>query len=113
VLPLEESEDDGGGAVIVSDGGVVAELDESAGAAGAVLVESDGALGEVDCCFEQATRASALRHNKTRLRFMCHLCVCPGHPAPSQRRWNTTDGRNPRSIGMISAAQTRQASGYG
>jgi len=47
------------------------ELDEeSAGAAGAVVLESAGAPGEVDCCFAQATRASALMHNKRRLRFI-------------------------------------------
>jgi hypothetical protein len=42
----------------------------SEGAAGAVDVESAGAFGDVDCCLEQATRANALRHNKSRLRFM-------------------------------------------
>ncbi len=48
------------------------EFDElsDGGVAGAVAVESDGAFGEVDCCLEHATRASALRHNKRRLRFM-------------------------------------------
>lgn len=46
------------------------ELEESAGAAGADVDESAGALGEVDCCFEHATRARALRHNKRRLRFI-------------------------------------------
>jgi hypothetical protein len=40
------------------------------GAAGAVLEESEGALGAADCCFEQATIASALKHNKRRLRFI-------------------------------------------
>jgi hypothetical protein len=44
--------------------------EESDGAAGAVVEESDGALGEVDCCLEHATIANALRHNKRRLRFM-------------------------------------------
>jgi len=39
------------------------------GAAGAVAVESAGP-GEVDCCFEQAARASALRHSTRRLRFI-------------------------------------------
>lgn len=42
---------------------------ESAGAAGAVAVESAGP-GEVDCCLEQAAKASALMHSRIRLRFM-------------------------------------------
>ena len=42
---------------------------ESVGAAGAVAVESAGP-GEVDCCFEQAARASALMHSRRRLRFI-------------------------------------------
>jgi hypothetical protein len=42
---------------------------ESAGAAGAVAVESAGP-GEVDCCFEQAAKASALMHRTRRLRFI-------------------------------------------
>jgi hypothetical protein len=45
------------------------------GDAGAVVEESAGALGAADCCFEQATIASALRHNKRRLRFIDHLTV--------------------------------------
>ena len=53
---------------------------ESAGAAGAVVDESAGP-GEVDCCFEQAARASALMHNKRRLRFIDHLTVCRGTTA--------------------------------
>jgi hypothetical protein len=73
------------------------------GAAGAVLEESEGALGAADCCFEQATIASALKHNKRRLRFIrSSLCSCisggqaiPGH---SRRRWDSTLGRKPRSI---------------
>lgn len=48
---------------------------ESAGAAGAVVVESAGP-GEVDCCLEQATRARLLMHSKRRLRFIGHLTVC-------------------------------------
>ena len=48
---------------------------ESGGDAGAVVEESAGALGDVDCCFEQATIASALKHNKRRLRFIDHLTV--------------------------------------
>ena len=47
---------------------------ESAGAAGAVVDESAGP-GEVDCCLEQATSASALMHSKIRLRFIGHLTV--------------------------------------
>jgi hypothetical protein len=46
------------------------EFELESGAAGAEVDESDGALGDVDCCFEQATIASALRHNKRRLRFI-------------------------------------------
>jgi hypothetical protein len=48
------------------------ELDEveSLDEAGAVAEEESvlGELGDVDCCLEQATRASALRHTKRRLR---------------------------------------------
>lgn len=61
------------GGAEVSAGGVVAELVESAGAAGAVVEESAGELGEVDCCLEHATMASALRHTRRMLRFMFHL----------------------------------------
>jgi hypothetical protein len=45
---------------------------ESAGAAGAVELESVlGELGAVDCCLEQAeTTARALRHNNRTLRFI-------------------------------------------
>jgi hypothetical protein len=53
----------------------VAVEPESAGAAGAVVDESAGP-GEVDCCLEQATSASALMHSKIRLRFIGHLTVC-------------------------------------
>ena len=70
----------GGGVVDGLDwsaGGIVVVVpdDESAGAAGAVVDESAGP-GEVDCCLEQATSASALMHNRIRLRFMGHLTVC-------------------------------------
>ena len=75
------------------------EFELESGAAGAVVDESEGALGDVDCCFEQATIASALRHNKRRLRFIDHLTVyrvsCPGtHWRPG---WSTTFGRKQRS----------------
>ena len=71
-LLLEES---GGGAVVDgfdwSAGRVLCiELDESDGLAGADVEESAGALGDVDCCFEHATIARALRQNKRRLRFI-------------------------------------------
>jgi hypothetical protein len=82
-LPLESA---GGVAVPLIDesgGGVVEGLlwsegalgaAESLGAAGAVAVESVlGGVGEVDSCLEQATAASALRHNNRTLRFMDHL----------------------------------------
>ena len=54
------------------------ELESGAGAAGAVVEESEGALGDVDCCFEHATIASALKHNKRRLRFIkiTSLYIC-------------------------------------
>jgi hypothetical protein len=59
------------GGAVESAGGVVAdELESAGGVAGAVVDESEGALGEVDCCLEHAARASALKHNKRRLRFM-------------------------------------------
>jgi hypothetical protein len=69
VVPLDES---GGGVVDWSAGGGVLciEFELESGAAGAVVEESAGALGEVDCCFEHPTIASALRHNKRRLRFI-------------------------------------------
>src|SRR5438270_2508639 len=62
------------------------EFELEAGAAGAVVVESDGALGEVDCCFEQATIARALRHNKRRLRFIDHLTVYLQLPNGAEHR---------------------------
>lgn len=42
---------------------------------GVELMESAGGVvdvsaGAVDCCFEQATIANALKHNKRRLRFI-------------------------------------------
>ena len=57
--------------------------DDESGVAGAVAVESvPGALGEVDCCFEQAeTTASALMHNNSKLRFIDHLAVSRPGPA--------------------------------
>jgi hypothetical protein len=54
---------------------VAVEPAESDGAAGAVVDESAGP-GEVDCCLEQATSASALMHSKRRLRCIDHLTVC-------------------------------------
>jgi hypothetical protein len=76
-VPLDES---GGGFVDGLDwsagGGVLCmELEDESGAAGAVVEESAGALGAVDCCLEQATIASALKHNKRRLRCIDHLTV--------------------------------------
>jgi hypothetical protein len=85
---LDES---GGGLVDGFDwsaGGVLCiefEDELESGAAGAVLEESEGAaLGAADCCFEQATIASALKHTKRRLRFIrsphcvaVHLAVRP------------------------------------
>ena len=75
-LLLDES---GGGFVDESAGGGVLcmefEDELESGEAGAVVEESVGALGDVDCCLEQATIASALRHNKRRLRFIDHLTV--------------------------------------
>jgi hypothetical protein len=59
------------------------------GDAGAVADESVGALGDVDCCLEQATIANALRHNKRRLRFMEITSLYVGDttaPAPWQCR---------------------------
>jgi hypothetical protein len=76
-VPLLES---GGGFVDGLDwsaGGVLCmEFDElESGEAGAVVEESEGAPGAADCCLEHATIASALRHNKRRLRFIDHLTV--------------------------------------
>lgn len=85
------------GGIVVSAGGVVAELVESAGAAGAVAEESAGALGEVDCCLEHATMASALRHTKTILRFMFHLTDWGRAIQASQRPVERKTGRKLRS----------------
>ena len=79
-VPLLLDESGGGFVVDWSAGGVLCmepELEDEleSGAAGAVVEESDGALGDVDCCFEHATMASALMHNKRRLRFIDHLTV--------------------------------------
>jgi hypothetical protein len=64
-------------------GGVLCiELEESAGAAGADEDESAGALGDVDCCFEHATIARALRHNKRRLRFIRSPHCMSGSKSP-------------------------------
>ena len=84
------------------------EFELESGAAGAVVDESEGALGDVDCCFEQATIASALRHNKRRLRFIkitsLYICLSDYRAAGARRprhiagtRWNTTPGRKQRS----------------
>ena len=70
--------------------------------------ESAGALGEVDCCLEQATMAKALMHNKRRLRFIDHLCVsgsnrlgsvtAPGRGSTFRRkRCSTADSATPAS----------------
>jgi hypothetical protein len=90
------------------------ELDEeSAGAAGAVVLESAGAPGEVDCCFEQATRASALMHNKRRLRFIDHLTVGRGQTAAAPLQCRV--GLNvPTQVAFHrSILYPRQARGYG
>ena len=72
---LEES---AGG--VVAEGLLVAgeELESlGGGAAGADVAESElGELGEVDCCLEQATRASALRHITRKLRFINITSLC-------------------------------------
>jgi hypothetical protein len=88
---LDES---GGGAVDGLDwsaGGVLCiEFELESGAAGAVVEESAGALGAADCCFEHATIATALRHNKRRLRFIDHLTVYWLRPSrPTARRQGT------------------------
>jgi len=79
-VPLLVDESGGGfvdGLVWSAGGGVLCmEFDVlESGAAGAVVEVSAGALGDVDCCLEHATIASALRHNKRRLRFIDHLTV--------------------------------------
>ena len=77
VVPLL---DESGGGLAGADwsagGALCIEFEElESGAAGAVVAESEGALGDVDCCLEQATIARALKHNKRRLRFIDHLTV--------------------------------------
>ncbi|HEY6481967.1 MAG TPA: hypothetical protein VIY54_00405 [Steroidobacteraceae bacterium] len=64
------------GAAVLSLGGV----------AGAVEDESGGVLGvvEVDCCFEQATSAMALRHSNKTLRFIDHLTGVSGRARPDR-----------------------------
>jgi hypothetical protein len=85
-----------------------------------VVEESEGALGAVDCCFEHATIASALRHNKRRLRFIDHLTVYLSicwisPPRPTGAGWDTTLGRKRRSIaafpgaGKLEATASRRA----
>jgi hypothetical protein len=66
-VPLESGGGVVDGGVVESAGGVLC-IELSAG--GAVVVVSAGALGDVDCCFEHATMAKALRHTNRRLRFM-------------------------------------------
>jgi hypothetical protein len=71
VVPLlDESGGGFAGAAWSAGGGALCIEFEESGAAGAVVAESEGALGDVDCCFEQATIARALKHNKRRLRFI-------------------------------------------
>ena len=102
-------------------GGVLCiEFELESGAAGAVVEESEGALGAVDCCFEHATIASALRHNKRRLRFIDHLTVYLSicwisRPRLTCAGWDTTLGRKQRSVaafpgpGKLEATATRCA----
>jgi len=77
VVPLL---DESGGGLAGADwsagGALCIEFEElESGAAGAVVAESEGAPGDVDCCLEQATIARALKHNKRRLRFIDHLTI--------------------------------------
>jgi hypothetical protein len=68
----------GGGVVVESDGGVVVELSGGVVLAGGGGVDDIDELsplgevdGEVDCCFEQAARASnALKDTNIMLRFI-------------------------------------------
>jgi hypothetical protein len=79
-VPLESGGGLAGGLDWSAGGGVLCiEFELESGAAGAVVEVSEGALGDVDCCFEHATIASALKHNKRRLRFIeiTSLYGCP------------------------------------
>jgi hypothetical protein len=70
-----------------SEGWAGAVLDESLGGGFAGAVEDEsvlGVLGEVDCCFEQATTASALRHNNRRLRFIESPLQLNGSPGTTR-----------------------------
>jgi len=95
-----------------SEGGVAgAVLEESlGGVAGAVADWSLlGVLGEVDCCFEQATRASALRHNNRTLRFIGSP-LCYGSPrADSPPGVDTTFRRKTRSMRNSGVRVSRRA----
>ncbi|HUI60462.1 MAG TPA: hypothetical protein VLX90_09570 [Steroidobacteraceae bacterium] len=68
-----------GGVGVVWSGelGIVLGDDDSLGADGDVAVESLLGVdeGDIDCCFEQAASARALRHNNKILRFMGHLVI--------------------------------------
>ena len=106
VLPLL---DESGGGFAWSAGGVLCIEFEESGAAGAVVAESEGALGDVDCCLEQATIARALKHNKRRLRFIDHLTVyrvsCPGthwRPGWTQRLDASSVPRRPFNVPVSS-----------
>lgn len=114
-LLLDES---GGGFVDWSAGGGVLcmefEDELESGAAGAVVEESAGALGAADCCLEQATIASALRHNKRRLRFIRSphcisvylISICRVTPTRCKQRLDASSVPGWRFL-------PRQARGYG
>lgn len=79
------------------------ELDEVESLEAGAVADDDsvlGELGEVDCCLEQATRASALRHTKRRLRCIrspqCVRFLLAGNRAAT--RGHITLGRKRRSM---------------
>ena len=101
VVPLLDESGGGFAGADWSGGGAlcIEFVELESGAAGAVVAESEGALGDVDCCFEQATIARALKHNKRRLRFIDHLTVYRFNvPGPfGGTGEDTTFGRKQRS----------------
>ena len=82
--PLLSGPGDGVGVVWSGELGIVLE-EESLGVDGDVAEESGlEDEGDIDCCLEQAASARALRHKRSKLRFMIHLVVSgpPGQWIP-------------------------------
>ncbi len=72
--------------------------------------ESAGALGEVDCCLEQATMATALRQSKRRLRFI-RSPHCVSGVKPPRLRFSAGQGVQ-RSVASGVPPQHSKEGGY-